>query len=65
MEEIIRFVLLAQTGRFTVTELCEQWQMSLRSVRHQPADRLQTPGALRHQGTKGLKDQGGGGRGQT
>jgi hypothetical protein len=45
MEEIIRFVLLAQTGRFTVTERCEQWQMSLRSVRHQPADRLLAAGS--------------------
>lgn len=28
MEEIIRFVLLAQTDRFTVTELCEQFGIS-------------------------------------
>jgi transposase InsO family protein len=28
MEEITRFVLLAQTGRFTVTELCEQFGIS-------------------------------------
>jgi hypothetical protein len=24
MEEITRFVLLAQSGRFTITDLCEQ-----------------------------------------
>ena len=28
MEEIIRFVMLAQSGRFTVTELCEQFGIS-------------------------------------
>jgi transposase len=28
VEEITRFVLLAQTGRFTVTELCEQFGIS-------------------------------------
>ena len=28
MEEIIRFVSLAQTGRFTVTDLCEQFGIS-------------------------------------
>ena len=28
MGEIIRFVSLAQTGRFTVTELCEQFGIS-------------------------------------
>ena len=28
MEEIIRFVMLAQTGRFTVTDLCEQFGIS-------------------------------------
>ena len=28
MEEIIRFVLLAQTERFTITELCEQFGIS-------------------------------------
>jgi len=28
MEEIIRFVLLAQSTRFTVTELCEQFGIS-------------------------------------
>jgi transposase len=28
MDEIIRFVSLAQTGRFTVTELCEQFGIS-------------------------------------
>jgi response regulator of citrate/malate metabolism len=28
MEEIIRFVTLAQTARFTVTELCEQFGIS-------------------------------------
>ena len=28
MEEIIRFVLLAQTDRFTVTELCAQFGIS-------------------------------------
>ena len=29
--EIIRFVSLAQTGRFTVTELCEQFGISRRT----------------------------------
>ena len=28
MEEIIRFVMLAQSARFTVTELCEQFGIS-------------------------------------
>jgi len=28
MEEIVRFVVLAQSGRFTVTELCEQFGIS-------------------------------------
>lgn len=28
MEEIIRFVLLAQSDRFTVTDLCEQFDIS-------------------------------------
>ncbi len=28
MEEIIRFVTLAQTDRFTVTDLCEQFGIS-------------------------------------
>jgi len=28
MEEIIRFVMLAQTDRFTITELCEQFGIS-------------------------------------
>jgi hypothetical protein len=28
MEEIIRFVMLAQSDRFTVTELCEQFGIS-------------------------------------
>jgi len=28
MEEIIRFVMLAQSGRFTVTDLCEQFGIS-------------------------------------
>lgn len=28
MEEIIRFVMLAQTDRFTVTDLCEQFGIS-------------------------------------
>ncbi|EEF60889.1 hypothetical protein [Pedosphaera parvula] len=28
MEEIIRFVMLAQSTRFTVTELCEQFGIS-------------------------------------
>ncbi len=28
MEEIIRFVMLAQTDRFTVTDLCEQFGSS-------------------------------------
>ena len=28
MDEIIRFVSVAQTGRFTVTELCEQFGIS-------------------------------------
>jgi hypothetical protein len=44
MEEITRFVLLARSDRFTISELCEEWQMSLRSLRHQPQDRLQAPG---------------------
>jgi hypothetical protein len=33
MEEINRFVVLAQSGRFSVTDLCE-------AVRDQPEDRL-------------------------
>ena len=28
MEEIYRFVILARSGRFTVTELCEQFSIS-------------------------------------
>jgi hypothetical protein len=28
MEEINRFVVLAQSGRFTVTDLCEQFGIS-------------------------------------
>lgn len=28
MEEIIRFVMLAQSARFTITELCEQFGIS-------------------------------------
>jgi predicted DNA-binding transcriptional regulator YafY len=28
MEEIVRFVMLAQSSRFTVTELCEQFGVS-------------------------------------
>lgn len=28
MEEIQRFVLLAQTDRFTITDLCEQFRIS-------------------------------------
>jgi hypothetical protein len=28
MEEIIRFVMLAQSARFTVSELCEQFGIS-------------------------------------
>jgi len=28
MEEIIRLVMLAQSGRFTVTDLCEQFGIS-------------------------------------
>lgn len=39
MEEIIRFVSLAQTDRFTITELCEQFN-------RQPEDGLQAFGAL-------------------
>lgn len=32
MEEIIRFVSLAQTGRFTITELCEQFTISRKTA---------------------------------
>ncbi|MBI2497000.1 MAG: helix-turn-helix domain-containing protein [Opitutae bacterium] len=32
MEEIIRFVSLAQTGHFTVTELCEQFGISRKTA---------------------------------
>jgi hypothetical protein len=28
MEEMIRFVMLAQSGRFSVSELCEQFGIS-------------------------------------
>jgi DNA-binding GntR family transcriptional regulator len=28
MDEIVRFVLLARSGRFTITELCEQFAVS-------------------------------------
>ena len=31
MEEIIRFVMLAQSERFTITELCEQFGISRKS----------------------------------
>ncbi|MFZ5497240.1 MAG: helix-turn-helix domain-containing protein [Verrucomicrobiota bacterium] len=32
MDEIIRFVSLAQTGRFTITELCEQFTISRKTA---------------------------------
>ena len=32
MEEIIRFVSLAQTDRFTITELCERFGASRRTL---------------------------------
>ncbi|EEF57837.1 hypothetical protein Cflav_PD0819 [Pedosphaera parvula Ellin514] len=35
MEEIIRFVMLARSARFTVTELCEQFGISTcREIKH-------------------------------
>ncbi len=33
MEEIIRFVMLAQTDRFTITELCIEYQLRARALR--------------------------------
>ena len=32
MEEAIRFTVLAQSGRFTVTELCEQFGISRKTA---------------------------------
>jgi predicted ArsR family transcriptional regulator len=32
MEEIIRYVSLAQTGRFTITDLCEQFGISRKTA---------------------------------
>ncbi len=32
MEEIIRFVSLAQTDRFTITDLCEQFGISRKTA---------------------------------
>jgi hypothetical protein len=32
MEEIIRFVTLAKSGRFTVTDLCEQFGISRKTA---------------------------------
>jgi putative transposase len=48
MEEIIRFVLLAQTDRFTVTDLCEQFGIS-RKTGYKHLERYAT------QGLKGLR----------
>lgn len=43
MEEIIRFVMLAQSARFTVTELCEQFGIS-RKTGYKYLDRYATDG---------------------
>jgi hypothetical protein len=39
MEEINRFVLLASSGRFTVTDLCEQFGVSRKGSHSCPRDR--------------------------
>jgi len=43
MEEIIRFVMLAQSDRFTVTELCEQFGIS-RATGYKHLDRYAADG---------------------
>ncbi len=43
MEEIIRFVMLAQTDRFTITELCEQFGIS-RTTGHKHLERYAASG---------------------
>ena len=50
MEEIIRFVLLAQTDRFTVTELCADFHVS-RKTGHKWVVRY------RKEGTAGLRER--------
>jgi predicted ArsR family transcriptional regulator len=43
MEEIIRFVSLAQTDRFTITDLCEQFAIS-RKTAHKHLERYAAGG---------------------
>lgn len=43
MEEIQRFVLLAQTDRFTITDLCEQFRIS-RKTAYKHLERYATGG---------------------
>ena len=43
MEEITRFVLLAQTDRFTITDLCEQFGIS-RNTGHRYLERYAAGG---------------------
>jgi hypothetical protein len=58
MEEITRFVMLAQSDRFTVTELCEQFGIS-RKTGYKHLDRYAAAGLCRdglcRDGLKNLK----------
>jgi len=46
MEEIIRFVSLAQTDRFTITDLCEQFAIS-RKTAYKHLERYAEGGTIR------------------